>query len=153
MAFGIAEALRNKRVALRLAAAAPLAWVAGYASWIPLNRSVYAESWSKSWVWPFDQGWSAALYSPFPYFGLVAFAYYIFRCFWRGQNRLAEHLVAGVSAGILGSLWWWIAWETWYFSILHGALWGVLVGVGAWKASEGRRLTTGSGRGRMEPRS
>lgn len=134
MAFGVAEALRGKRVAVRLAAALPLAWVAGYASWIPLNRSVYDESWRKSWAWPFDQGFGSALYGPLPYFGLVALVLYVCLSSWPRPSGLAGHLAAAVSAGILGSLWWWIGWETWYFSILHGALWGLLVGIGAWKA-------------------
>jgi len=137
MAFGVAEALRSKRVAVRLAVAVPLAWFAGYASWIPLNRSAYDEPWRKSWAWPFDEKWTAALYAPFAYFGLVALLYYVGLCFWPGKSSLAAHLGAAISAGILGSLWWWIGWETWHFSILHGALWGLLVGVGGWKASEG----------------
>lgn len=144
-AFGIAEAVRSKRVVVRLGLAAPLAWVAGYVSWIPLNRSVFDEPWAKTSLWPFDAGALLALYRPLPYFGLVALVYYLCLCFRKSHDGLGTHLLAAVSAGILGSLWWWIGWEPWFFSLLHGTLWGVLVGFGAWKASVGARR-------RREPR-
>jgi hypothetical protein len=29
---------------------------------------------------------------------------------------------------MLGSLWWWIEFQPWYFAAIHGSVWGLLVG-------------------------
>jgi hypothetical protein len=118
------------RLAVRLAAAVPVAWLAGYASWIPLNRSAFDESWSKSFLWPFED-WTRAAWVPFAHFGLVAFLYYLWLAVRGLETRgLAANVIAGCAAGVFGSLWWWISWEPWYFSVLHGAIWGALAGAG-----------------------
>jgi hypothetical protein len=137
--FAMAETVKNKRVMVQLALATPVAWVAGYASWVPLGHSVFSESWSEAVLWPFDEG-IKALWAPVPYFGLVALCYYLCLCFRRRRDGLPIHIGAGTAAGVFGSLWWWIEWEPWYFSLVHGTLWGVLVGFGAWRATAAARL-------------
>jgi hypothetical protein len=68
---------------------------------------------------------------PFAYFGLVAFLYYLWLAVRGLETRgLAANVIAGCAAGVFGSLWWWISWERWYFSVLHGAIWGALAGAG-----------------------
>ena len=79
------------------------------------------------------------LYWPWWAFGLVA----SLACLAWGSARLitSRHLVlqmaVGSIAGILGSLWWWSSWEASSYSLLHGTIWGCLVGLGVWQA--GRR--------------
>jgi hypothetical protein len=138
--FGMAETVKNRGVVVRLALAAPLAWLAGYGSWVPLNRSVFGESWPESVVWPFENVSLKTFYEPFSVFGLVALLYYLCLCFRRNRNGLGTHLLIAVASGILGSLWWWIAVQPWVLSLVHGTIWGLLVGFGAWKASAAARL-------------
>ena len=79
------------------------------------------------------RGWKLALLGPLQYFGLVALLYYLAIALWLArERRLAAHVTGAAVAGIFGSLWWWISFGPWYFSVLHGAIWGTLVGVGAW---------------------
>ena len=136
VAFAAGMLFSSRRLRNRLAVALPLAWVAGFVAWIPLNRSAFEEPWPKSLIWPFDAGWGTALIGPFWYFGLVALSYYLAVAFYLARTRsLAKHVMHAAAAGFLGSLWWWIAVGPWYFSAIHGAIWGTLVGVGAWAAS------------------
>jgi len=44
------------------------------------------------------------------------------------RPRLGKALIVGTAAGVLGSLWFWIG-DQWYFSLLHGTVWGCLVGL------------------------
>ena len=105
-----------------------------YLSFIPLDRWALDEPWSRSLTWAFQEGWNQVLVAPFAYFGLVAVAYYLSLSMGGLRSTsLASHLVQSCAAGVLGSLWWWTSWEPWYFSVLHGSIWGVLVGLGAWR--------------------
>jgi hypothetical protein len=132
-AFAAGMFLCTRRLWIRLVAAVPLAWVAGFVAWIPLNRSAVEEPWPKSFSWALHDGWGPALLGPLQYFGFVALLYYLAVTFRLArERRLAVHVTGAAAAGILGSLWWWIAIGPWYFSALHGAIWGTLVGVGAW---------------------
>ena len=145
LAYGLGHALAKRRLRVRLASALPLAWVAGFVSWIPLDRSTFDEPWSKSLVWPLHEAWGYMMLGPLQYFGLVALLYYAAVAFGLAkERRLGPHVAYASAAGILGSLWWWVGIEPWYFSILHGAIWGTLVGVGAWSA-EGRSQKAGDG--------
>jgi hypothetical protein len=45
-----------------------------------------------------------------------------------------ESVLLASASGALGSLWWWIEWEFAYFSLIHGAIWGVLVGLATARA-------------------
>lgn len=141
VAFGLGVLLSRRTLRARLAAALPLAWLAGFASWIPLNRSAFDEPWSKSFAWPLHQRWDGALLGPLQYFGFVALLYYAAVAFWlTRESRLAPHIASASVAGILGSLWWWSAMEPWYLSVLHGAIWGACVGMGAWSSHRGASL-------------
>jgi hypothetical protein len=85
-------------------------------------------------LWPFEQSqlWPQALWVPFVYFGLVAVIYYLWLAtHGRNAGTVWASLAGACAAGTLGSLWFWILFERWYFSVIHGVLWGVLVGVGA----------------------
>ena len=144
VSFGLGTFLSRRTVRARLAAALPLAWLAGFASWIPLNRSAFDEPWAKSVAWPFHQRWDGALLGPLQYFGFVALLYYAAVAFGLTRHtRLAPHVACASAAGVLGSLWWWSAMEPWYLSILHGAIWGACVGVGAWASHRGANLAQG----------
>jgi hypothetical protein len=139
-AFGLATLLSKRSLGMRLAAALPLAWIAGFASWIPLNRSAFDQPWLKSLTWPFHAGWNDALLGPLTSFGLVALVYYVTLTLVCAKPRsLATHVLCASAGGVLGSLWWWITFQPWYFSLLHGAIWGVCVGAGAWSACRGGR--------------
>lgn len=108
----------------------PLAgFLSGYVSWVFLGLSldsldVYTDiTWE--YLWGFYQT-----------FGFVGACYYVGLALLGGlaEQRLARHLAYGVVSGILGSLWWWIAFGPWFFSLLHGAVWGLLAGWGMWRA-------------------
>jgi hypothetical protein len=136
VAFGASGLFSNRSVGVRLLAAPLLTWIAGMASWIPLNRSAFEESWAKSLTWPFHEGLPKALVAPLQYFGLVAGFYYFSLVFGRPrQRRLHAHLFSAFASAALGSLWWWISVEPWYFSVLHGAIWGSFVGAGVWSVT------------------
>lgn len=146
VAFAVGGAFSTRRVRARLAVALPLAWIAGFVSWIPLNRSAFDEPWAKSFSWALHEEWSAAMLGPFQYFGFVALLYYLaVALYLTRERRLTAHVTVAAIAGIVGSLWWWITIGPWYFSVLHGAIWGSFVGVGAWNARGAmmvERLTT-----------
>jgi hypothetical protein len=119
---------RDTRWPWRLLTAAAVGWLAGYVSWQPLRMSLDGTlAWSS---WPFDGGWKEALAGPLLNFGLVAGIF----CIARPSDRISgpRRLVVALTAGIAGSLWWWIAYEQWYFSPLHGAIWGSAVGLSIW---------------------
>jgi hypothetical protein len=144
-AFSVGVALSNHGLRARLTVAVPLAWLAGFISWIPLNRSAFDEPWAKSFTWPFHEGWGAML-NPFWIFGLVALLYYMAVALRLArERRLVVHVALTSLAGILGSLWWWITFGPWYFSILHGAIWGTFVGIGAWTTRGSRRMVESFG--------
>lgn len=139
VAFGTARLLSKRNLRTKLVAAPLLAWIAGVASWIPLNRSAFDEPWAKSLTWPFHQDWSMAMLAPLQYFGFVAGLYYLCLVLPFARTRsLGVHVLCASASAALGSLWWWIAMEPWYFSPLHGAVWGTAVGVGSWAALGGR---------------
>jgi len=132
-AFSVGIACSTRGLGIRMAVALPLAWISGFISWIPLSRSAMSESWAESLIWPFREGWNAALLNPLWFFGLVALFYYAAVVLYLArERRLITHVVLAIVAGIVGSLRWWIAFGPWYFSVLHGAIWGTFVGIGAW---------------------
>jgi hypothetical protein len=112
-------------------------WIAGYVSWQPL-RTAIDSGWPPD-AWPFDAGWVSALFAPLQVFGFVTLIYVVLLAKWSpGRSSRGANVLAASIAGIGGSLWWWISWERWYFSLLHGAIWGVTVGLATWSAF-GRR--------------
>jgi len=70
------------------------------------------------------------------FFGLVGSIYYSLLCVFQLLyiKKLLNHLIMGVASGIIGSLQFWIIYGDglWYFSLLHGTIWGSFVGYGIW---------------------
>ncbi len=104
-------------------------WCAGYLSWIPLDISAFGHSLTQALLWPMETSWRA-VWSPFAYFGIVSALLYSWLIFRPGDSGIWREMLAASCAGILGSLWWWISWGPWYFSVIHGAIWGCLFGAG-----------------------
>lgn len=124
----------SQRLALRLTMPAVEGYFIGYVTFLPIALSAHFDL-SFFWFGQEDQ----ALYWPWWAFGLVA----SLACLAWGSARLITsrhaiaHMAAGSGAGVLGSLWWWSSWEDSPYSLLHGTIWGCLVGLGVWQA--GRR--------------
>lgn len=142
----VAAALgRHWKKPLRWAAGILVGWVAGYLSWIPLDLSI-GEPLQRALIWPFQNGDSAAsaLWVPFPYFGGVAALLYLWMILERGGASVwISMLAASVAAGV-GSFWWWASWGPWYFSPLHGSVWGCLVGFALASEAQGRHISRSS---------
>lgn len=142
--FGAGLLLAGRGLCVRIAAALPVAWIAGFVSWIPLSDSVFDNPWLSSFDWAFQgSDWSNPILLPFLYFGFVALLYDLSLLYLRPRQTAPLECVLFTSAsGVLGSLYWWIAWESWYLSPLHGVIWGVPVGLAT--ADALRRLSTAS---------
>ena len=112
----------------RMLTAVAVAWVAGYLSWQPLRMSL--DRTLAGSMWPFDLSWQWVLASPLAHFGLVAGIFSLARPV--DEMSSPRRLIVALAAGIAGSLWWWIAYEQWYLSPLHGAIWGTAVGLSTW---------------------
>jgi hypothetical protein len=122
-----------RRLLPRAAGAVLVGWVAGYLSWNALSLSI-----NRSWrgvVSLFTEGAVAALVQPLEVFGLVAAILWLSLVALRSTRSPGGFLVAAVLAGVLGSLRWWIVYQRWYFSLLHGAIWGLSVGTALWVAA------------------
>ncbi len=125
-------------------------WFCGWLSWIPLQLYVNLASFGGELLkpvntsllqslmsavgWPLRLKWSE-LYMPYLYFGCVALVYGAVIAARRRLTfeRLRDSLLVGILSGSVGSLWWWSLWRPWYFSVLHGLIWGSFVGVAVWK--------------------
>ena len=130
LAVMLATRLARHPLPIRIAASAAAGWVAGWLSWIVLSFGMQIAEWPETLVWPFRQEW----WGPWLQFGLVTAIYTAalsLRSGWPGA-RLVPHLLCGIVSGVAGSLWWWIMSKPWYFSIIHGTIWGALVGYAAW---------------------
>ena len=121
-------------------------WVAGWLSFIPIHLYIKSlpvgigdAKLSPREVlqvfWPFERS-VGSLWAPYTSFGLVAVAYYalLILCRQLSTPSLFRHLLMGSVSAAAGSLWWWITYRPWYFSLLHGAVWGSLIGFGVWKS-------------------
>ena len=125
----------------------PLAgWLSGGLSFAPIQlaiflpslREVNATNVMKVLIYPlatFLSPWAS-----FVYFGAVGFLYYFFLsvCRWIAVKRLVAHVFMGCVSAWLGSHLVWRIFQPWYFSLIHGAIWGSLVGVGVWTSQTGR---------------
>ena len=135
IAAGCAAGLWNQRAWIRWAAVPVVGWLAGWLSWIPLHLSIVEGELLKAILWPFSNSKELVL-GLWQYFGLVSLLCYAGLQWLRRfspRHRWAPFAV-GIGSGCLGSLWWWIEVEPWYFSLLHGTIWGSLVGFGIWRA-------------------
>ena len=130
---GLPVLLENERLLIRLIGVPLVGWCAGFISWIPLNASL-----GFGWSHYVERGWDI-LWWPFPYFGLVGVVYALLVLlaeeFIANHRRIAYPIICSVS-GVLGSLLWWMGWKPWWFAVLHGAIWGLLVGFGVWKSQQ-----------------
>ena len=146
LTVGIARAMHWRPAIQRWIGVPLVGWLAGWLSFIPI--SLYMQSLTSNSIdpglsareivralWPFE--WSVgSLWSPYASFGLVAALYDFLLVVLRQLRspRLSRHLLMGGISGALGSLWWWCIYKPWYLSLLHGAVWGTLVGFGVWKS-------------------
>ena len=127
--------------ALRWVASIVVGWCAGYLSWIPLDLSI-GESLPKALAWPFNgEPLASALWTPLLYFGVVAGLQYLWMSREARGTSLWTNVLAASTAASVGSLWWWASWGPWYFSPLHGIVWGSTVGSATALRSRGHRTT------------
>lgn len=135
----------NAKAALRWALVPVVGWLAGWISWIPLGFSIkiFERSIADVIFWPFRGEAREAILGLWQYFGLVSAIHYLLLCPLRGlaDKRLNAQIASGVLSGVLGSLWWWIDIKPWYFSLVHGAIWGSLAGFGVWKSQMNQSAT------------
>ena len=131
VAMAAFQAAKGRSRALAWSATPVVAWLAGYVSWIPLAISISSDSLWRVLMWPVEEGrLSSTLLGPLQGFGGVAGLLYLSLLLaGRAAERRPIAIVLASLAGALGSLWWWNEWETWYFSLLHGGIWGCLVGL------------------------
>lgn len=140
--------LREQRMRPRLAALPLAGWVSGWIPYIPISFYVglyFAPDFGGGgWYdkllkafWPFRMD-VESLWMPWQSFGFVGAAYYLLLNLCRGltSRSLFRHLLMGILSGALGSLWWWSTFKPWYLSVVHGAIWGSLVGFGVWKSQQ-----------------
>jgi len=141
--FGAGLRVAGRRLRVQLAVALPLAWLAGFVSWIPLDYSAFEAPWLVALTWPFRERWPDPVFYPLWFFGLVALLYHLSLVRLRSRRSGPLECALFTSAsGVLGSLYWWIEWETWYLSPFHGVIWGVPVGLATAHAL--RKLSTAS---------
>ena len=157
LALGSGAFLSRRSLLLTLVRLPVIGWIAGWLSWIPLQAYVYHDSIGSEWgfghgkgltlrnaietiFWPFR--WERDMFfMPYLYFGFVVVV-------WVGLLQFSDRwlharswcFAAGILSGVLGSLWWWISWKPWWFSLLHGTIWGLLVGFGVWKSQPWRAV-------------
>ena len=138
VAAGCASALWNQRAWVRWAAVPVVGWLSSWLSWIPLQLSLFAPTPDrgilKVLLWPFDGDVKEIVFGLWQYFGLVGMLCFAGLQLLRraSPNPRWVFLAVGIASGCLGSLWWWIEMKPWYFSLLHGTIWGSLVGFGIW---------------------
>lgn len=136
IAVGAAVLMARWRWPRRLLILPIVGWVAGYLSWIPLDHWAFGDSWRESFLWPFGSNSPPErLLHTFQMFGFVAIVYVLLAGIVGVRGSLPRHLIPAVVAGVLGSLWFWMEFEPWYFSVLHGTIWGALVGAAAWRTN------------------
>jgi len=143
-AVGLALLFSKGNLLVRCAGLPISGWLSGWFSLIPIHLYLAVKEFGVSprrlfaaLIWPLNGSHEAAPpWMPFLYFGFVGLAYYFLLniCRQLPAKKLLVHVVMGSASGSLGSLWWWSMWKPWYFSALHGTIWGSLVGFGVWKS-------------------
>ena len=145
-------ALRLSRMTwpIKVGAVPIVGWVSGWLSWSAMSVAMnLQEQGAKTLIgvfgWPLqvaNEG-SDALWFPYCYFGFVGLLLFVLLLsplIEKAARRFWVSVALSVGSGVLGSLWWWIIWGRWYFSLIHGTIWGVLVGFGVWKATRENSL-------------
>ena len=144
IAAGCASAVWNQRAWMRWAAAPVVGWLSGWLSWIPLQLCLHPEvGINKAPLWPFvGNNFKETAWGLWQYFGLVGMLCFVGLQLLRRASpaRRRPFLAVGIISGCLGSLWWWIEMKPWYFSLIHGTIWGSLVGYGVWKSQRAAKL-------------
>lgn len=87
-------------------------------------------------TWPLHERIQETALSLWQVFGLVGLLYCGALSLLRQglSSKRWVHLLMAITSGSVGSLWWWISYKPWYFSLLHGTIWGSLVGYGVWRS-------------------
>lgn len=120
-------------------------WIAGWVSWYPLGFSLKLldGKWLKVLFWPIQGNPLEVATGLWQYFGLVSAVYYLLLnpCRRLPDKSLYAQLIVACVSGSLGSLWWWVTFKLGYFSLIHGIIWGLLVGFGVWKSQEQHSVT------------
>ena len=145
--IGVAFLLWKQKWFVRLIALPVVGWIAGWLSYIPLHvyiHRIFGKSKEpllkdllEACAWPFSFSEPEVVaFAPYMSFGLVGVGCFLLLnlCRQGTIKALWRHLLVGSVSGILGSLWWWIGYKPWYFSLIHGTIWGSLVGFGVWKS-------------------
>ena len=139
----VAVATAHRRTLYRLLLTPVVGWVAGYASWIPMNRFILEGSWLESLAWPWQSStWTTIIWVPFAHFGLVSVLYFLAQVWMGAAKSRLPMILLGVAAGVFGSLWWWIDLGPWYFALIHGTVWGALAGAVHFKGNRGDAIKT-----------
>jgi hypothetical protein len=118
---------RQLKWPLRWFVALPVGWIVGYVSWIPLGMSIFEQPLSEAVRFDIER-WNETVVGPIQMFGGVAALLYLGVAHTPTRPLSGKALIVAITAGVLGSLWFWIG-DQWYFSLLHGAVWGCLVGL------------------------
>ena len=141
--LAIGTVTRGLRASVRWGLALPVAWVTGYVSWIPLQLSLSSDPPLQAFVWPLAQSSGGeALWVPIAYFGVVALLLYLWMPRFDAPTAILRNVLTISVSGGLGSLWFWVLYKHWYFSAIHGAVWGSLVGGAHWQVRMRSRRTT-----------
>jgi hypothetical protein len=125
----------------RWLAAPVVGWVAGWLSWVPMQLSIHSRGVLGTLSWPFADSLSQALIGPLRSFGLVSLLLYggLALSWWGAIMSRPVGLSLGVISGVAGSLWFWCGVGSWPAALIHGAIWGALVGFGLWRSQEAAR--------------
>jgi len=121
--------VRRRHVYVQLICALPVGWISSSLSWSAIAFSLEYE---RSGTLSLSGDFPSPLTGWIEVFGAVSFLYYLTLFLLRSwPHRLIVAVVSSSISGVLGSLWFWIAVEPWYYAALHGVIWGALVGVGS----------------------
>lgn len=131
-----AFALQAQALPLRWIAAPVVGWLAGWLSWVPMHLSIVDMGLMAALRWPFVDSFGDVLISPLRSFGLVSALLYggLNLSVWPLSSR-GVCVIMGITSGVLGSLWFWASVGPWYLALLHGGIWGGLVGRGLYAES------------------
>ncbi len=143
IAVGFSAWLWPRKPLVRWLSLPGVGWLSGWLSFVPFASLALDNKGSltlvkdlPSFVWPSMKITTEALLLPYLCFGLVGVVYFFLLTICQGLavKRLSVHLLLGSVSGTLGSLGFWLPFEPWYLSVLHGTTWGTLVGLGMWKS-------------------